>query len=277
MSNINKSKFINFFVVLAVILLLIFFNWRGLLAWPKSLVFWTTRPFVGFFQAVDNWIFSPLNFFITLKDLNQENAKLMNENKVLLGENSRLKEVARENELLRRQLNLGQPAKQLLLLATVTGYDLTQGQYFLINQGNKDGVTAGLAVVAANNFLVGRVAEVENNFSKVILISDGASAINAFTQDTRVSGAVRGNHGLGVTLEMVPVDAQITVGETVLSSGLNDGVPRGLVIGHIVSLSKKANEIWQSAVINPAAEINNLEQVFVILNEDKPQLLKSAD
>ncbi len=266
MSNINRSKLINFFVVLAVILLLIFFNWRGLLSGPKGLVFWTTRPLVVFFQAVDNWVSTPWHFFATLKDLAQENARLTNENKVLWGEASRLKEVARENEWLRQQLNLDQPAKQRLVMVEVSGYDLTQGQYFLVNRGSADGVVAGLAVAAANNFLVGRVVEVNDNFSKILLISDGASAINAVTQDTRVNGSVKGSHGLGITLEMVPIDAQINVGETVLSSGLNDGIPRGLVIGRITSLNKKANEIWQSAVIAPAADLNNLEQVFIIQN-----------
>lgn len=266
MRSINRSKLINFFVILAVILLLIFFNFHGLLAWPKNLVFWVTRPFIGFSQTVENWVSSPLKFFITLKDLSQDNAKLTNENKVLLGENSGLKEVARENERLRQQLGLAQPEKQRLVLAAVSGYDLTQGQYFLIDRGSADGLKAGLAVVVANNFLVGRLAEVNNNFSKVLLISDSASAVNALTQDTRVNGAIKGSHGLTVTMEMLPVDAQINIGEMVISSGLNDGIPRGLVIGQVASIEKKANEIWQSAVITPAAELDNLEQVFVILN-----------
>ncbi|MBU2036796.1 rod shape-determining protein MreC [Patescibacteria group bacterium] len=266
MKNTNKSKLINFIIILAVILLLIFFNWWGWLTAPKSLVFWAARPVIGLFQAIDKRVSVPWDFFITLKDLSQENANLMSENKRLFGENSRFKETARENEILRQQLNLDQPAKQKLIMASVTGYSLTSGQYLLINKGRTDGVAVGLAVVAANNFLVGRVAEAADNFSKVLLVTDGNSSVNALTQDTRVNGAVKGNHGLGVTMEMIPIDAQININETVLSSGLNDGVPRGLVIGRVIGVDKKANEIWQSAVIAPAAEINNLEQVFILVN-----------
>lgn len=266
MSNINRSKFINFFVVLAVILLLIFFNWRGWLAAPKAFAFWAVRPFVSLFQAVDNWVTAPWNFFITLKDISRENANLTSENKKLFAENSRLKEAARENEILRRQLNLGQADQRRLVMASVTGYNLAQGQYFLIDKGKSDGLTVGLAVVAANNFMVGRITEVEKNFSRVLLISDGNSSINALTQDSRVNGAVKGSHGLGVTMEMIPIDAQINAGETVLTSGLNDGIPKGLIIGRLVGVAKRANEIWQSAVIAPVAELNDLEQVFVLMN-----------
>lgn len=247
-------------------MLLIFFNWRGWLGVPKSLVYWAARPFIGLFQTADKWVSAPWNFFVTLKDLSKENAELLSENRRLFGENSQFKETVRENELLRQQLNLGQPVKQKLVMASVTGYNLTQGQYFLIDKGQDDGVAAGLAVVTADNFLVGRIAEAEKFFSRVLLISDGASAINALTQDTRVNGAVKGNHGLGVTMEMIPIDAQISAGETVLTSGLNDGIPKGLIIGRLAGVAKKANEIWQSAVIIPAAELNNLEQVFVLLN-----------
>lgn len=264
MSNIHKSKFINFLVVLAVILLLIFFNWRGWLAAPKSLVFWAARPFVSLFQIVDEWVAAPWNFFITLKDLSQDNANLTSENKRLLGDTARLKETARENEWLRQRLNLGPAAKQNLVMAAVAGSNLTPGQYLLINKGRADGVAPGWAVVTANNFLVGRVAEAEDNFSRVLLISDGSSVINALTQDTRVNGAVRGSYGLGLTLEMIPIDAQININEIVLSSGLNDGVPKGLVIGRIVSVEKKPNEIWQRARLAPAADIKSLERVFVI-------------
>lgn len=266
MSNINKSRFINFFVVLAVILLLIFFNWRGWLSLPKALAFWVARPFVGLFQTVDKWVAAPWNFFVTLKDISQENAKLAGENKKLFGENIQLKEVARENDILRQQLSLARPDKQKLVMASVTGYNLTQGQYFLIDKGRDNGVAAGLAVVTANNFLVGRIAEVEKNFSRVLLISDGNSSVNALTQDSRINGAVKGSHGLGVTMEMIPIDATINAGETVLTSGLNDGIPKGLVVGRLVEVAKKANEIWQSAVIAPAADLNDLEQVFVLIN-----------
>ncbi len=268
MSNINKSKLINFFVVLAVILLLIFFNFGGLLAGPKSFVFFVASPFLKLFQAVDDGVAGAWGFFLTLKDLNKENANLKNENTAFLEEVTRLKEAVRENEVLRRQMGIDQSEKQKLIMAEVIGYNPTLGQYFLIDRGLKDGLSVGLAVVAANNFLIGRVAEVSQNFSKVLLILDSNFLVNAVTQDTRISGVVKGSHGLGVAMEMIPIDAQIIVGETVLTSGLNETIPKGLIIGRVAEVVKKASEIWQRATIALIVEFDKLEQVFILASED---------
>ncbi len=265
MKNVNKSKLINFVVVLAVILLLIFFNFRGLLAGPKSLVFFAVSPFLKLFQAVDNGVSGAWGFFSALKGLNKENANLRNENLAFLEEVTYLKETARENEILRRQLGISQSEKQKLIMAEVVGYNPTLGRYFLIDKGSQDGLSVDLAVVAANNFLIGQVAEAGRNFSKVLLISDSNSSVNAITQDTRINGVVKGSHGLGVAMEMIPIDVQVTVGETVLTSGLNGVIPKGLIIGRIADVVKKASEIWQRATIAPAVEFDKLEQVFILL------------
>jgi len=265
MKNVNKSKLINFFAVLAVILLLIFFNFCGLLSPAKDLALWTAGPFLKLFRSVDKGFSGAWDFFVEIKDLNKENANLKNTNLALLGEVSRLKETARENEALRRHLENDETANRRSVMADVVGYNPVLGQYFLIDKGRADGLSAGQAVVAANDFLIGRVAEVEGNHSKVLLIFDSNSSVNAVTQDTRVGGAVKGSHGLGVAMEMIPIDVRINVGETVLTSGLNDGVPKDLVIGKITDVVKKANDIFQRASITPAMEIKNLEQVFVIV------------
>jgi len=265
MKSINKSRLINFFVILAVILLLIFFNWRGLLAGPKSLAFFATSPFLKLFQAVDNGMAGAWGFLAALKDLNNENIILRSENAALVEQVASLKEAERENEVLRQQLGVLPPGKQKLVMARITGYNPVLGQYFLIDKGEKDGVAINLAVVAANNFLVGRVVEVNQIFSKVLLISDSNSSVNAITQESRVSGAVKGSHGLAIAMEMIPIDAQVLVGEPVLTSGLNDAIPRGLVIGRIASVVRKESEIFQRAAITPVLEFNKLEKVFVLL------------
>lgn len=265
MRYISRSRWAKIFLVLAVVLLLIFFNFRGLLTVPKSFVFFISTPFLKAFKAVDNGLAGSWEFFSTLKNVNKENADLKNENRSLFEEITRLKETARENEFLRQQLGVSQPGKQKLIAAEVVGYNPALGQYLLIDKGAKDGLAGELAVVAAGNFLVGRVAEVNDNFSKVLLILDSASSVNAVTQDTRISGAVKGSHGLGVAMEMIPIDAQIAVGETVITSGLNETIPKDLIIGRVAEAIKKESEIFQQAVVAPAVNFDRLEQVFILL------------
>jgi len=265
MKSVNKSKFITFFIVLAVILLLIFFNLRGLLVAPKDIVFFVANPFLKLFGVLDKGIFGTWNFFVALKDLNIENANLKNENVALLNEVTNLKESARENESLRRQLGVAGIKNQKLVMAEVAGYNPALGQYFLIDKGRNDGLYINMAVVAAGDFFVGRAVEVNDNFSKALLIYDSNSLVNTITLESRVAGVVKGNHGLGIVMEMIPIDAQIKIGETVLTSGLNDGIPKDLIVGKITDIVKKENEIFQSATVVPFVDFKSLEQVFVLI------------
>ena len=266
MSRGRFSKTFYLFSVLAVILLLIFFNYWGWLSSPKNFIYGISSPFLKFFQLVDRQIAGIFNFWTELKNLNWENKILRDENQQLLYENTNLKEALKENESLRQRLAIAPPEKEQLVLAQVTGYLPQVGQYFLIDKGSQQGLRAGMAVVTASNFFVGRLAEVGDRWAKVFLALDSNFLVNALTQETRARGIVRGNHGLGLIMEMIPIDAEIKIGENILTSGINDQGPSGLIIGRITSIEKKESEIFQQATLGPAADFNELEKVFIIVS-----------
>jgi rod shape-determining protein MreC len=108
------------------------------------------------------------------------------------------------------------------------------------------------------------VVEVEQYNAKVLLISDSDSMVNAITQDSRVSGIVKGTTGLGLDMEMIPINKEIKTGETVLTSGRNDNFPAGLIIGKISDVILKETDIFQKAAIQSAVNFSELESVFVI-------------
>lgn len=266
MSQGRFSKTFYLFSVLAVILLLIFFNYLGWLGSPKNFIYGISSPFMKLFQSVDRQIEGAFNFWTELKSLNQENKVLTDEKLRLIDENTNLKEVSRENESLRQQLALESPEKENLVLADVIGYLPQVGQYFLLDKGGQQGLEEGMTVVTANNFFVGRLVEVGDQWAKVVLALDSNSLVNVLTQETRVRGIVKGNHGLGLIMEMIPIDAQIKVGENILTSGINDQISGGLVVGQISSIEKKENEIFQQAILRPVVNLSKLEKVFIIIN-----------
>jgi len=266
MSQGRFSKTFYLFSVLAVILLLIFFNYLGWLSFPKNFVYGASLPFMKLFQSVDRQIAGAFNFWIELKNLNRENKVLGDEKQKLLDENINLKEVLRENELLRQQLAIVPPEKEQLVLANIVGYLPQVGQYFLLDEGSQRGLKEGMTVITANNFFVGRLAEVGDRWAKVSLVLDSNFLVNVLTQETRVRGIVRGNHGLGLIMEMIPIDAQIKTGESILTSEINDQISGGLFVGQISSIEKKESEIFQQAILQPAVDFNKLEKVFVIIN-----------
>ncbi len=263
-SSYLKSFYVSI-TVIAVILLLIFFNFKGWLEIPKDAVYFVSSPFLKFFQRASDKISGAFSFLFTIKDLENENYFLKEENQRLLKASTDLKEIIRENELLRQRLGLDQPSGERLLLANVIGYDLSFGQYFLIDKGTADGLTPNLAAVTANNFLVGKTADVAKHSAKIILISDSNSSVNAIAQDSQINGVVKGSHGLTVAMEMIPADQRVSEGELVLSSGLDDSIPKDLIIGQITEIILKESEIFQKAVLRPAADFKKLESIFIIL------------
>jgi len=265
MNQRRFSKTFYLFSVLAVILLLIFFNYLGWLNFPKDFIYGVSLPFMNLFQSVDRQIAGAFNFWTEIKNLNQENKVLRDENQKLLDENANFKETSRENELLRQRLSIALPEEKQLILANVVGYLPQVGQYFLLDKGHRQGLREGMAVVTANNFFVGRLAEVGDRWAKVSLVLDSNFLVNVLTQDTRVRGIVRGNHGLGLIMEMIPMDAQIKAGENILTSGINDQIASGLIVGQISSIEKKESEIFQQAKLQPVVDFTKLEKVFIMI------------
>lgn len=262
----KKTNFNIFFIAFAALLVLVFvfYAWMAPI---KNFVFSAASPLMNISEKSGAKLASAVNFLFTLKDLSVANSRLQRENQDLRNQVSSLFEASRENEFLRTRLNLGQASQSKAVLANVIGYNNQLGQYILINKGQNDGLAQDMAVVDANNFLIGKITEAGSGWAKVTLISDSNSLVNALTQDSRIEGMVKGSHGIGISMEMVPIDQKINNGEAVLTSGLNDSIPKGLVIGHISEVILKENDIFQSAKIQPAAGLKQIENVFVITSK----------
>lgn len=254
-----------FLLAAAIILLLVFFNFKGWLDAPKEMIYGAGSPLFKVFDKTGGFFSSASDFFLTIKELEKENRQLRQENEKMVQEVSCLKEIARENEVLRQRLFLPSSQDYSLVMANVVGYNPQLGQVILVDKGEADGLSVDLAAVTASNFLIGRVAETGEHWAKIILISDSSSEINALTQDTRVEGIVRGSHGLGLFMEMIPIDKKISAGEDVLTSGLNNSIPKGFVIGKVKETVVKESEIFQKARLQPSADLQNLDAVFIVL------------
>lgn len=258
-------------IIIAVIVLLIFLNFDFVRTLIFNAFYKISLPFLKFFYWINLKLTNFFSSFFSLRDLIQENAKLKQENRNLFSENISLKEVARENEVLRQVLNISLPKKSQLIIANVIGYNPQNlGEYILINKGSLDGLKEDLSVIDANKNLIGKIIEVHNRFSKVLLITDSNSRVNALVSDSadRPRGIVKGEHGLNLIMEMLPRQIKIEKGQTVITSGLNDNFPKGLIIGQIQEIIFSETDIFQKVTIKPAIDFNKLEEVFVIKQPD---------
>jgi len=198
-----------------------------------------------------------------IKGLKQENDNLVLRIEELLAENVGLRELKRENETLRGALDIGLQKDFNLSLVEVTSKDFNQ-DFILINKGQNNGLSPGMTVITSQKVLIGRISEVFDNFSKVMLISCRQSSLSAEIQDREVEGVAQGEGAFSLRFNLVNVDKEIEQGDVVITSSLDNVFAQGLLVGQVKLVEKKDVEPFQAAWIEPFFNISDLRELFVI-------------
>jgi len=139
---------------------------------------------------------------------------------------------------------------------------------FSINVGTRDGVQVNMAVVTGDG-LIGRVYEAGYSWAKVLTIIDSRSAVACLVQRTRDNGVLR-----GVTTETyttascygyyLPSSSDASVGDTVITSGVDMLYPKGLPIGTVSAISREGETSEDYIVVTPYADFLHIEEVLVL-------------
>ena len=143
----------------------------------------------------------------------------------------------------------------------------------LIDLGHAHGIEIGMPVVTDQG-LVGRISEVTDSVSKVLLLTDPSGSASALLADSRLNGVVRGSSSGDLVMDFIPQGPTFEVGEVVLSSGLGGKFPKGIAIGTIESIESQPNAVFQTATVRPAVDFGSLEMVMVITNFEPNESLQ---
>lgn len=182
---------------------------------------------------------------------------------VELSEFARLKE---EHAALRSLLGFASSTGYAVLGADVVGRSIDPlGSLLIVNRGERQGVEIGDPVIAENGSLVGIVSAVHERSADVRRIDDNQSRIAATVQSQDKSiGIVEGQHGISIEMNFIPQNELVSVGDVVITSGLQEGIPRGMTIGAVVSVEKEPFEPFQRAQIRPLTQIDKLFVVGIL-------------
>jgi rod shape-determining protein MreC len=201
-----------------------------------------------------------------IQEARAEIDRLQNELEVLQRENEELREIEGEYQLLLDLFNRARESPEFRRqTASIIGYDTSPlFRSIIIDKGSDDGVFVGMPVESARG-LVGQIYRTTNNSAMVILVTDNISSIPARLGSSRATGIVRGG-GLGgsMVMDWVDLEAQIEVGEVVLTSGLGGKFPQDMAIGRIAEVERREAELFQRATIQPAVDFDALEVIFII-------------
>jgi rod shape-determining protein MreC len=209
--------------------------------------------------------------FRDLRELRRRNEELQSLADSLMIENVRLKELESENENLRQLLQFTEANPTYSYRAAeVVGHVIGQDpsnllRYIIIDVGTSDGVPQGMPVVTDRG-LVGRIVEVSSRSSKVLLITDVSSSVNAIIQSSRATGILEGKADGGLVMKYIPQTVTVNIGDIILTSGLGATFPKRLVIGQVTAVHKRDIELFQQAEIKPTVDFDQLEIVLIITN-----------
>lgn len=217
---------------------------------------------------IAGWIADISGAFTAYRDLQQENEALKTQVRELLAENSVMTEYRLENLRLRQMLGFKETvgdSYDLLAAEVVARSPSTWNLSLVIGRGKAGGVSPNQAVITAEG-LVGRTGTVSEHTAEVRLLTDPEVAVAAIVQVSRVPGIVQGRQDGSGFLEMIhlPHDAPVRPQQTVVSSGWGGVFPPGLRIGYIVEVVPEPNGLMKKAIIQPFADLNRLEEVFVV-------------
>ena len=205
-------------------------------------------------------------------------------------------DIVRENERLRRELErlqtdaaagedarrrvreleaaLGfkdsRPEDQLVAADVIAQDPSGLKRALAINRGSNDGLDEGMVVLSRDGSLVGTVSIVYGDYAWLRLITDPNSAVNIAVlpagKEKSVRGIAAGDLRSGVSLEMLPSEAEIKPGDLVTTSGLGGNYPRALLLGTVKSIEEKPQAPSRSGVLEPAADVSALETVLIVTN-----------
>ncbi|MHA7836712.1 MAG: rod shape-determining protein MreC [bacterium] len=134
----------------------------------------------------------------------------------------------------------------------------------LVDRGAEHGVLPGHPVMTHEG-VVGVVTATSGHAAKTMLILDRQSAVDAVVQRSRARGMVRGVGRERLEFEFVVRDADVALGDVVVTSGLGGVYPKGLRLGQVVELREAGGRLTRVALVEPSVDLGRLEQVFVML------------
>jgi rod shape-determining protein MreC len=244
------AVFISFLVVLSAIIPALRAPSLEILKYPLAI-------FTSITDEIEGIIFYHRNFLQNRKfkqEVDFLNQKINNQNEVNL-----------ENRRLKNLLSFKLKAPYKVVPARVIGRSSDNwSSIIIIDKGSNSGIRRGLVAITYLG-LAGRVVEAGDSVSKIMLINDPSLGVSAIVQRSRQEGLVSGTLGRSLIMKYLPKDADIQPSDIVVTSGLTEVYPKGLLIGSVVNIGEEFSGLSRYAIIKPAVNPSSIEEVLIII------------
>lgn len=255
---------------------------RGAVTWPEKMLQDTVAWMQGLIYKPAGYIAGFFEDVGSLHELHQENETLKRTLAHYARDTARMNVLEAENERLKEALEFTERQKlnDKLVYRIARVVSINQDSFnniFKIDLGANDGIAEGMAVVTTDG-LIGRVIRVAEFSSNVLMITDindqslHSQGISVTSLEHPESfGVIESyDHESGyLIMSKIKQEDPLQIGDTIISSGLGEAYPAGLIIGTVVSRSEGTFGITHVAEIKPAAstDMTGLREVFVVQTE----------
>jgi rod shape-determining protein MreC len=270
-SRSARRRSIAFVVLLVASVLLMGLSSNPLVRDIQGGIGFAFRPIQSALDSTASGIASIATAVAEIDQLRIDNEALRTENERLAIEAARIEEIQRENVLLTSLLQFRAGFEYQTVAAAVIARESSEFRRVVtLDRGTRDGVEVGDVVVAGGGALVGRISDVGPDASTLVLLTDATSTVIGQLVTSAATGAVVGQLGGVLVMDRVDATERIDLGSEVvtagieLAGGLRSPYPKGLLIGQVVDVQRDANDVVQTAFLQPAANLDKLEYVLII-------------
>ena len=211
------------------------------------------------------------NYMFKFESISTENEHLKQQLAEIQDDARNADAIARENERLRALLEL-QASNEAYVFQDgyIIGWSSNEwSSTITINRGTNSGIQKDMCAVTANGELVGLVSEVGTNYAVIKTVLDSSLEISATISGSGYNGMVKGGYSTEspdkLRMNYLPSDATIHIHDQVVTTG-STVYPRNLILGHVIDAGFDDTGVAKFALLEPAADIASLEQVFVVVD-----------
>ena len=228
-------------------------------------------PFESALSALTRTAERFYNYVFRYESLEAENEYLKARVASMEDEIRSIDTLQRENERLRAVANLLKEHEDYDLLSSyIISWDSSNWRNtFTIGKGTQSGISEGMCAVTEQGQVVGIVTDCGSNWATVTTILDSSLQISATLSSSGYNGIVQGAHKTDkenqLRMDYLSTEAVIRNNDQVVSTG-STLYPRGLILGYVVDAGLDGTGVAKYAIIEPAADFDLLEQVFIITN-----------
>ena len=213
--------------------------------------------------------------YFALSATAKENERLQQENRDLKLQIHDLQSKAQEGERLAALLHFRDSHQEVKMVpARVIGNSADNGQVIYVDRGRRDGLKKNMGVITAEG-VVGKVTDVYGDTSQIQLLTDKESGAGAMLAGTRVQSPVGGTGEPLLSMKYVPSDDEVNVGDLVVTNGMDQIFPKDLPVGTVTEV--KPGTPFKLVRVRPAAKLERLEEVIVLLGIEPLNLKKDPD